>query len=1745
MSGCLAAPSLSALRPLSACSPSIPIPIFNLRRPTLLPQQEHGIRLKGGSISTATVRNADKTQRRGLRPTTMNSKVDYTALQAQAQEISRGEEVRVNHRALIDKILSRYASGRWSTLRELIQNADDAGATRVSIKIDTKPSVKVPAPQSDDPSIRLKHVMQNHTVNRWIVENNGERFTGQDWSRLTEIAKGNPDEDKIGAFGVGFYSVFYITDKPFVSSGSEALEFYYEQDALCIKRLKHGFLQGTDTTFILEAKDQTSSALRGKDLLSLCTFLTGSMTFVRLQSIELWIDEWRILNLQKSVADSTDISIPKSIRRTTNNGTMRIASVAEESVQLEAEWMHALAWSTNTSKGGAIDTVMEPAKKSLFSFFKKAPDSSNPGSDRVTGAAKPDDPPTQSLTALSRHKTFHHVHKASIQVTASPDMSAKFLQSRKKLPPKSTTLSCLTQSHHEREASSLDKGALAKHLFDSVTPTPNGFVYIGSPTVQATGLGAHLSIPAIVPTYERVQIDMNKGVIRTWNVELFQAAGIVARISWTTAMASLRQSISRMTSMSNNKALTVEELKEVQPVAMALYETFDWRKTTPDSTVGEEISNAFWGSSGDFELFSSRGIVSHKEARVAPDELTFVDEVPIVPESMLRFGFIQSLRDFKHLQDIDIPDIVQTLESSPRTADQLHQLLAYLVKRARANKISQRDIRSVLNVTVATNEEEPNRPLIALSEIKDFINPDKIPPNMPVPPTTIPFKFTKTLNRHDTDALGFQELQIVDWLRWLLENRDTRGRRIAEHDVESNVAFAASVLKILSKQWVGLSQDAKTGVTALLQDRSIMPTKMGMKVPAEAYFSSVKLFQDLPVIQDLPNVKEVFLASLGVRKTLEISVVFDRLMGRSSQTGDSDGKWSHVDLIKYLVGVWPDVPKQDRERLQKTPVCPSEEALSDQLFRISDLYEPSEALRRLGLRTLRWPGVYVPGSKEGRLLAALGLRSAPPCADLIQIIANAGQSKNTALQQFAFGFFIENYQSKGYDKAVLSDVKVPFLPVEGSDKLCTPSDCFTNEGSQSLGFELLRSDLHRYALQFGVQPDPPIERSIRSLMRRPPSTNRRARETFRYMFSCIRHISKQHAASLGEARIVPVSGGDADRMRFLSPRDCFLEYDSDFAKIFAFVDFGEEAKMFLLHCGSKHRPETIDVARLIVEQPGKFWGFGVPKYMDTLIMLSRAWDSLKQDKRLVEKMKQSPFLLASKELTDSSGNDGEGEEGESAPKVWQLAKPADIVVIDHPPNYQIFKAHVIAAPQQDDALEDMYLALGAPYLGSLITQRQNLGKPAPDQSAAFKLRDLIRERAPLYFHNYHKERIRHDAKWLENQLSVEARGRITVRMWLKGNEIPHEEIKTAALSRGSSGSYSLMVTPDYDILQVSQVLSSLLLHRSKWDDETVLERLLGSSLIGLQRRGVNVRKILRQKEKEQKAAQEQYEQLRIEQERRAQEDREALQQQLMNQRGPDEDNEPESMPGGFPDAPASEEKQEPESFFEGIGKRFGFDFGRKPRAPLADNDMGQNQATIMDTTEIKDDPLPPAMDTTEMKGDPTPAGSDPALGGRPDIDGINADILRAMQGSRPNTSGRVIGERPVHKVEEEHTTCDPKPDMRLVHSADVSGFRFFIDQNLIPPTSQSQSQFAQENLKGLQQFATVLHHCATIFGQAQQVVNIFYDDSGGTIAFNQRSSLYFNYRFFKDEFGHLSMMEQGYQAKPIVNWASTMAHELT
>ncbi|KAL8791507.1 MAG: hypothetical protein Q9213_000124 [Squamulea squamosa] len=1631
--------------------------------------------------------------------------VDHKALRAQAVPLGDDRAVTVNKRSLIDKQLSRY-SRPWSTLRELIQNAADASASRVVIKIDTTPSLRVPTPQSDDPSAHLKHVLHNHTISQWVIENNGHAFRAEDWARLQEIASGNPDEDKIGAFGVGFYSVFSISEKPYISSGSEALEFYWKGNDLRTTRFKPP--QVRDTVFQLPARDTGSSVPHGQELFSLCKFLTGSMTFVGLQSIDLFIDDWRILHLQKSIADAANLELPTSLNRSTSEKLMRVNQVTQQAVQLEVEWMKALE-STSGLQNHENNVTLETTTKSVFSFFKRKLETPGQSTGKPEQEGKSmANTAVQNMTATSKHKAFFHLNKVSLSTNVNRELGAEFLRLRKKLPPKAN-------SWHS-----------PSKLFASVVPENKGHVYIGFVTSQTTGLAAHLEIPALVPTVEREQLDLNSKHIKEWNSELLRAAGIVARISWSSATMDLQQQLSKYPGMMEKKVLASHELQEVLPAVKWLY--------------------------NDFSLFSSRGFVPLNNVRVAPIDLSFVEELPTIPEQFVQLGLIKMLREGGDLKDVQIEDIITILEKSKktRTPHQLQQLLTYLATRARANTISQQEVRTVLDATVASDEEVAPTQIIALNEIKEYINPDKIPPDMPVPPSTIPFKYTKKLSKFDTDALGFRELEPLKWLQWLVENSRANGRLTSEQNIETSPAFASNVLKALSKNWSGLNQGSKTRMTEILENRTIIPTKQGMKKPSETYFSSVKLFADLPVIVSLPNVKEGFLTALGVRKTLEIGVVFDRLMSGTSQ------QWSHVDLIKYLASVWDDVPTRDRERLKSTPVCPAETSEgkpSQQRYRISELYEPSDSLRRLGLPILHWPGDYSPRSKEARLLGTLGLRDAPPYTDLVNIIATAGQSANFSLRECALKYFVENSQSKGYNTVPMASVRIPFLPVQGSDdKLSTPADCFTNERVAVLGFDLLRSDLHKYAVLFGIQTDPMIDRCIQRLTKKPPRSKRQAREMFGYMTSRIGVITNQHVEVLGSANIVPITtlknavDDDGDRVRHLPPRMCFLGDGGQLASMFDFVDFGKEAELFLLRCGSKQEPTIFDIALLLTQQPAKMLDELDPdRYLEVLIKMANQWASFQKDKSLIEKMRHAPFLLATKVEAPDESNGRQDDDEKGGSKRWHLAKASDVVIVDEIGNYNLFKYHVLAAPQQDESLEAMYEQLGVPGLSSLVEERQKImgleSNNRPDQKSALKLQSIIRERTRLFLYDYAKESLNsnRDSKWLESNLIVQTVRSIVIKKSLKGTNIKHVQEKTATMRQENNRTWTICITEKYNMAQVARVLARLLLVRPKPRDSMVLTEFLRSEISGLQEQGINVDRILRQKEKEARVAQEMH-QRQLEQEQRARDEREALQQERNAQGGRDADlpidDAQDPMPGNFPGAHDGrdhevEDTRESATLFGGFKKMFGLDSAPKPRSALLNGENVTHNDEALNKVERE---LPyPESELNEQRNVQGPPITPQQL----------HDLTQtALQTTRPHTSSTLRSEPSVHKVEEMHTTCDAKPGMNVVFTGLASNLRVFLDDEVLKAGTTPQN-FMNANHAGLNHFASVLQDCATVYKIPRESLQIFYDEEGTTMAFNQNKSLFFNYRYFQQD--HLRMLEQGNKDLPVRHWATTMAHELS
>lgn len=1273
--------------------------------------------------------------------------MDYGKLRATALRDGEDEEaVTVDTRALIDKVLARY-SGEWTTLRELIQNAADAQATTVKIRWETIPSTQVPLPHTSNRSEILKHTISHHTLKRLVVQNNGQPFAKADWGRLKRIAEGNPDETKIGAFGVGFYSVFADCESPIVSSGNEAMAFYWKGNALFTKKLQLDADQrSADTAFVLDYRNDTTAL---PNLLSVTQFLATSLTFVALEEVEFWIDDYKVSSLRKKTSPTVDVAIPEHISTTTTERLMAVKSVDRSSVQIDASFMTAIGWkpqvavSKNETYGlGNSDT--------LRSWFSKLA----PSSSKLVKAAKEEravqDIISEDITALSSTSIFLRVTSASIKTSVAANFAAELERATKKPPPKIAKLSIVTSSYDETQASeSSHKSsvvAIAADIFASVLPSKRGGrVFIGFPTTQTTGAGMHISAPSVIPTVEREAIDLNARWVRTWNIEMLRVAGIMVRLAFSHEMAELQLKLQRAAEKAGTR-ITRDITKLLMPEALHLLQTFSFADSTPNGQVSQIIEQSFWTCCEQpyIEIYSTCGVLPTNKVRLASAETSgFVDGIAVVPSELDAVGIVRKITDYDLLSNISFDDIRQELSGKPLSENQLVNFIQWAGKKAMQGELNPTNRERLLDVAVAVVNKEGNETsgdIISLGAIRNFLTANTIPPKLPISPDTIPFEFTKMCSSLELKALGWKLLQLPPWISFLIESRSTRSR---DQDMTESPEFATKILSVLSKNWDNQSQPAKESIVSMLQAHTIMPTKLGMKRPTESFFPSVKLFDDLPVII-CSQVKEKLLASLGVRKTVDLETIFKRLLSPPSEKdGQGQAKWSHVELIKYLASVRDDIPAADLQKLKNSRICPAENGLSagstskiTSLYKVSELFEPNQQLRPLGVKILQWPGGTMNrGSQEGRFLAMLGLRSYPSPPELIEMML----SSDPTLCQSSMVYYITYYHTNKYNSHPIGASTKAFLPLEGNSvKLATPSACFTNDAAAILGFSILKKELHSDAQKFGVLRDPPVQECVQRLIASPPNSQQAAMTIFRYFAGRVNDLDQAMIKTLGNVEIVPVlrrhqASSDAPpemrksgqgSLNYLAPRKCYLGSSSMYGEIFDFVDFGQAANVFLKACGSKEEPTKLEIATLAAEQPAQLLSVlqSSDKYLTLLKSLAGDMATLKRDKDLWKKMKSAPFLLAFKEIAGTSGGDEE-----EVVRSYQLAAPSNIVILDDYISYRLFSKHLICAPEED-TLESFYQALGARPLSSIVQEDLKIGPQISKQDGAVWLRKHVLER---------------------------------------------------------------------------------------------------------------------------------------------------------------------------------------------------------------------------------------------------------------------------------------------------------------------------------------------------------------------------------------------------------------------------------
>ncbi|XP_026001170.1 LOW QUALITY PROTEIN: sacsin-like [Astatotilapia calliptera] len=116
----------------------------------------------------------------------------------------------------IKNILKEYDEDS-DIFKELIQNAEDAGADVCKFLVDFR--VHRDAPESlIDPDMAL---CQGPCL--WAFNN--EQFTAEDWKNIVRVGSASKENkvEKIGKFGLGFNTVYHVTDVPSILSGNTLL----------------------------------------------------------------------------------------------------------------------------------------------------------------------------------------------------------------------------------------------------------------------------------------------------------------------------------------------------------------------------------------------------------------------------------------------------------------------------------------------------------------------------------------------------------------------------------------------------------------------------------------------------------------------------------------------------------------------------------------------------------------------------------------------------------------------------------------------------------------------------------------------------------------------------------------------------------------------------------------------------------------------------------------------------------------------------------------------------------------------------------------------------------------------------------------------------------------------------------------------------------------------------------------------------------------------------------------------------------------------------------------------------------------------------------------------------------------------------------------------------------------------------------------------------------------------------------
>ena len=432
--------------------------------------------------------------------------------------------VETNQRALIDKILARYATQN-AVFRELLQNSNDAGAKTAEIRYTTDVAATAAAAAAaaaeGGAAVRLSRLSLQPRVTRVLYRNDGEPFREQDWARLSKIAEGNPDPSKVGAFGVGAYTMFSVAEEPLVVSAGKVLMFVWKGDALWTRagpvppeleeRLEDP--ERKWTTFVLDSRDLYPVP----KMVELGRFLASSLTFTKsLHTVRVYVDDRLEMTLSKErIREPEEIQVGSKGKGWTKllKGTGKGGETSSSSGIFTLGGGLGRGFSTSSGGGGG-GGIMESVSRL-----------------------------TVTVADYSSSVDARYI-SAPVSVRMPKDMARKMERVTKKSVPSQLSVEVFLGAGASKATGSGGGGRgaeVASAITDAFAPgTGTGKIFIGFQTSQTTGLAAHVAAP-FVPTVEREAIDLVDPTLRRYNSELLEISGMTLRLGLERGMQSISE----------------------------------------------------------------------------------------------------------------------------------------------------------------------------------------------------------------------------------------------------------------------------------------------------------------------------------------------------------------------------------------------------------------------------------------------------------------------------------------------------------------------------------------------------------------------------------------------------------------------------------------------------------------------------------------------------------------------------------------------------------------------------------------------------------------------------------------------------------------------------------------------------------------------------------------------------------------------------------------------------------------------------------------------------------------------------------------------------------------------------------------------------------------------------------------------------------------------------------------------------